>query len=244
MIKAITFDLDGTLIQTEVLKAKSYALAISIITKGSVEVQHVLDGFSKYVGLSRNEVVSGLIQEFNSILNLHFSSEDTESIQQKVLSERLSIYQDMINDNELLSAHFCPYNLELLHSLYKDNYLTALATMSNLTEVDKVLEVMGIRQKLNLVITRDQVSFGKPDPEIYLKTKDILKVKAEECLVIEDSVNGIKAALNAGMHVFAVTNDITRTSVHKSGLLINELIVDDLTELKASVYHFLAETDV
>lgn len=244
MIKAIVFDLDGTLIQTEVLKAKSYAIAISNITKGTVTVQHVLDRFSNYVGLSRFEVVSGLVQEFKTILNLCLIGEDTESLQQKVLSERLSIYKDMIDDKELLSAHFCPYNLGLLHSLRKDNYLTALATMSNSAEVNKVLEVMGIRGKLNLVITRDMVSLGKPDPEIYMKAQDILKVKAEECVVIEDSVNGIKAGLNAGMHVFAVTNDITRASVHSSGLLTNEFIVDELTELKPRVYRFLAETGI
>ncbi|MBW6489957.1 MAG: HAD family phosphatase [Lentimicrobium sp.] len=241
MIKAIIFDLDGTLIQTEILKAKSYAMAINALTKGEVEVKRVMEGFGRYVGLSRHEVANGLVLEFETALSFYHKSKSTEQVQQMVLSERLSIYQSILNDSQLLSAHFCPYNLGLLNSLFNDNYLTALATMSNLPEVERVLEIMNIRQQFHLVVTRENVKNGKPDPEIYSKTKDSLKIKAEECLVIEDSVNGIKAGLNAGMHVFAVTNDITRASVHDSGLLPDEFIIDDLTELKASVYQFLTK---
>lgn len=242
MIKAIIFDLDGTLIQTEILKAKSYAMAINVLTEGEVAVKRLMDGFGRYVGLSRYEVVSGLVREFKTLLSFYLESKSTEQVQQLVLSERLSIYQGILNDSQLLSAHFCPYNLGLLDSLFIDNYLIALATMSSLPEVDRVLDVMNIRQQFHLVVTRENVKNGKPHPEIYSKTKDSLKVKAEECLVIEDSVNGITAGLNAGMHVFAVTNEITRASVHDSGLLPDELIIDDLTELKARVYQFLMES--
>jgi beta-phosphoglucomutase-like phosphatase (HAD superfamily) len=242
MIKAIIFDLDGTLIQTEILKAKSYAMAINVLTEGEVAVKRLMDGFGRYVGLSRHEVANGLVREFETVLSFYLEGKSTEHIQQMVLSERLSIYQDILNDSQLLSAHFCPYNLGLLDSLFIDNYLIALATMSSLPEVDRVLDVMNIRQQFHLVVTRENVKNGKPDPEIYSKTKDSLKVKAEECLVIEDSVNGITAGLNAGMHVFAVTNEITRASVHDSGLLPDELIIDDLTELKARVYQFLMES--
>ena len=84
------------------------------------------------------------------------------------------------------------------------------------------------------------MSNGKPHPEIYLKSKDTLNVKPEECLVIEDSVNGIKAGLNAEMNVFAVTNDITRDAVHAAKLLSDDFIVDDLTGLKPRVYRFLS----
>ena len=120
-----------------------------------------------------------------------------------------------------------------------DQYIIALATMSHRKEAESVLEVMGIRPKLNLMLTRDMVSNGKPNPEIYLVVKDSLKIQPQERLVIEDAVNGIKAGLNAGMHVFAVTNDITRASVHNSGLLSNEFIVMTLAGLKRGFISFL-----
>jgi beta-phosphoglucomutase len=241
MIKAIIFDLDGTLIQTEILKANSYALAINVLTKDAVSVKKVLDGFTKYVGLSRTEVVIGLVEEFIQELRKKFVDDNIEAIQQRVLSKRLSLYNDMINDNKLLSKYFCPFNLGLLHAVHNDKFLTVLATMSNLTEVEKVLDVMGIREKLDFVITRDNVSKGKPDPEIYLKAKNMLHAKSNECLVIEDSVNGIKAGLNAGLKVFAVTNNITQQSVHASNLLTEEFIIDDNKELKSRVYGFIKQ---
>ena len=63
-----------------------------------------------------------------------------------------------------------------------------------------------------------------------------------ECLVIEDSVHGIKAGLAAGMHVFAVTNHITRDQVHSANILAPSFIVDHPRELIDRVYHFLEKS--
>ncbi|MDT8402271.1 MAG: HAD family phosphatase [Bacteroidales bacterium] len=239
MIKAVIFDLDGTLIQTEVLKAGSYAKAIHQLTAGRVQEEKVLDGFSSYVGLSRTEVVEGLSLEFMSELALVYPGRKPGFIRQTIISKRLEIYGDMINNSELLSGFFCPFNIGLLNSLHKDHYITALATMSHMTEAERMLSIMNIRDKLSVIVTRDSVARGKPDPEIYLKVSAMLGIKPEECLVIEDSVNGIKAAVNAGMTVFAVTNDITRESVHKAEVLESQYIIDDLTELKPRIYSFI-----
>jgi beta-phosphoglucomutase-like phosphatase (HAD superfamily) len=239
MIKAIIFDLDGTLIQTEILKAKSYAQAINILTNDRVSVQRVLDGFKNYVGLSRPEVVAGLAEEFKRELHKNMKDNDPKTIQEKVLSKRLSIYHNMVNDSKLLSNYFCPFNLGLLHAVHKDNFKIVLATMSHLPEAKKVLDAIGIAEIFDHVLTREDVNNGKPDPEIYLKAKELLKIKASECLVIEDSVNGIKAALNAQMHVFVVTNSITSFSVHHSNLLTEKSLIDNPKELKGRVYEFI-----
>ena len=239
MIKAIIFDLDGTLIQTEVLKARSYAEAIHILTNESVPKQTVLDCFFKYVGLSRMEVVAGLVKEFEAELKQHFNGDNLEDMQEWMLAKRLDCYSTILADEKLLSEHFCPYNLGLLHQLYLDNFTLVVATMSHLAEAGKILDFMGVRGKLSGLFTRDDVQKGKPDPEIYLMVLKELQLKAEECLVIEDSVNGIKAALAAEIHVFAVTNSITRSSVHDSKTIPKKLIIDDPTDLKERVYRFI-----
>ncbi|MDT8394176.1 MAG: HAD family phosphatase [Bacteroidales bacterium] len=240
MIRAIIFDLDGTLIQTEVLKARSYARAIHKLSGQSVTEDEVLKSYKLFVGLSRAEVVDGLSDKFRHELKTSLNIDDAELLRQSILSERLRIYHDMISNPRILSAFICPYNLELLHSLHGRNYLIALATMSYAGEADKVLNVLDIKEKLSLIMTRDKVSSGKPDPEIYLKTMDRLRLGRAECLVIEDSVNGIKAGLNAGVKVFAVTNDFTRESVHAAHILPDEYIVDDLSTLKETVSKFLS----
>ena len=240
MIKAIIFDLDGTLIQTEILKAKSYALSVHTLTKEAVAVQSVLDRFKKYVGLSRPEVAAGLVSDFKEELEKHFDKDGDESMEDWMLNKRLSIYHDMLNDRDLLSNYFCNHNLKLLNDVSKDGkFKVVLATMSHLAEADKVLKYLGVKDKLDLILTRDNVSEGKPNPEIYLQAMDTIKVEANECIVLEDSVNGIKAGINAGMNVFAVTNSITHESVIGANLLAKEYIIEDPRALNERVYNFI-----
>lgn len=239
MIKAIIFDLDGTLVHTEILKAESYAQAIQILTKGSVLQKMVMDSFGKYIGLSRAGVVDGLFEEYKKPLSEHLDGLDADTVKERIIKSRLAIYHQMLNDKTLLSGHFCKYNLELLRRVHMDGFRTVLATMSHCFEADKVIEAMGIRGKLDLILTSVDIVQGKPDPEIYLKAKELLKIEPEECLVIEDSLNGIKAGLAAGMKVFAVTNHLTRSQVHAANILAPSFIVDDPKELINRVYHYI-----
>jgi beta-phosphoglucomutase len=242
MIRAIIFDLDGTLVHTEILKAESYAQAIQILTKGSVSQKMVLDSFGKYVGLSRAGVVNGLFEEYKKPLSEHLDDLDSEAVQERIITSRLAIYHQMLNDKTLLSSHFCKYNMELLRSVHKDNFKTVVATMSHRFEADMVIEAMGIRGKLDIILTSVDIVQGKPHPEIYLKVKEMLKMEPEECLVIEDSLHGIKAGLAAGMNVFAVTNPLTRSEVHAANVLAPSFIIDDPKELIPRVYQFIEES--
>lgn len=239
MIKAVIFDLDGTLIQTEVLKAQSYAQAIYELTHGEIGITEVLDIFNCFVGLSRQEVVTGLSNHFKIPFRKHLNSTKMEFIEGGLIKKRLQIYRNILEDTELLSKHFCPYTLGLFHRLYQDEVTVVLATMSHLPEAKKVTETMGIYDKFDLVLTRDDVENGKPEPDIYLKAKTNLNLEPNQCLVIEDSVNGILAAQNPQMPVFAVTNTITRKSVHECKLLQSDFIVDDLEKLERKVYTFI-----
>ena len=238
-IKAVLFDLDGTLIQTEVLKADSYAMAIAELTQGAVEKKQVLDIFNQFVGLSRTEVVQGLSKYYYKELSTHLSEFTLENIGKKLIEKRLALYREVLENIALLSKHFCRNTLGLFHRLYRENYTLVLATMSHLPEAKKVTEAIGIYDKFDLILTRDDVENGKPAPDIYNKAKEHFGLSSEQCLVIEDSPNGIMAAQNAGMPVFAVTNSITRASVHHCNLLDPSFIIDDLTQLETVVCGFL-----
>jgi len=129
--------------------------------------------------------------------------------------------------------------MDFLRTVKQDNYLTGLATMSHCMQVEKVLAITNIKDQFNFVISRDEIENAKPHPEIYLRMKNKLKVEADECIVIEDSVAGIKAALSSKMNVFAVTNSITRESVQKSKLFDKKFIIENPSELKNRVYEFI-----
>lgn len=238
-IKAVLFDLDGTLVQTEVLKADSYAMAIAELTQGRVEKKQVLEIFTQFVGLSRTEVVEGLSKQYHKELSTHLSENNLETIGKKLIEKRLALYREVLENTDLLSKHFCTYTLGLFHRLYKENYTLVLATMSHLPEAKKVTEAIGIYDQFDLILTRDDVANGKPAPDIYNKAKEHFGLTSEQCLVIEDSPNGIMAAQNAAMPVFAVTNSITKASVHHCDLLNPSFIIDDLTQLETVVCSFL-----
>lgn len=237
MIKAIIFDLDGTLVQTEVLKARSYAEAVNQLTNGDVENHNVMSAFKNFVGLSRHEVAAGLISLYhNNFIEKKLSQ---ETLIKLLINTRLNIYDEMLSDKNILKEYFCQYNLGLLDAVFKDQLLTGLATMSHCEQADKVLKILEVRDKFKHVITRDEVANGKPNPEIYIKMAEQLKVKPDEAIIIEDSVTGIKAAQNAGINVFAVTNSITKESVHQSKILSGKFIIDDPRFLKEKVYSFI-----
>ncbi|AFH49668.1 Putative phosphatase/phosphohexomutase [Ignavibacterium album JCM 16511] len=237
MIKAIIFDLDGTLVQTEIVKAHSYAKAIALLSANAVTENEVIQNFKNYVGLSRNDVAKNLVRDYHQQLkSLAKSNEDIEDM---LIENRLEIYNSMLEDPSVLPKYCCTMTMGFLNTVHEYNYLTGLATMSHCMQVERVLQIMNIKDKFKFVITRDEIENAKPHPEIYLRMKNKLQVESDECVVIEDSVAGIKAALSANMHVFAVTNSITKDSVHTSKLLDKKFIIDNPAELETQVYEFI-----
>lgn len=82
----------------------------------------------------------------------------------------------------------------------------------------------------------------KPDPEIYLLVAAQLDTLPSECLVIEDSVAGVRAARAAGMHCIAVGTPFTKETLHQAGVLEDRWIVDDPADVCAVVDRLLTET--
>ena len=99
--------------------------------------------------------------------------------------------------------------------------------MSYCAQVTKILKILYLSYSFDLVATRDDVEHSKPDPEIYLLVSRELHMKPEQCVVIEDSPSGVKAAPNAGMEVIAVSTPLTQRGLHQSNLLPASRIVDD-----------------
>lgn len=233
MIRAIVFDLDGTLVKTEDLKALSYARAALELRPKDLTEAEVLEAFKDVVGLSRQEVSEELIQRFKleNAVQQRAPEKDATAVWEAFADMRMKIYNRMLADPRILDSYKCPYNVELLHRARQGKLCTGLATMSHQAEANKVLEILKLNDKFDFVATRERVAKPKPDPEIYLLVAEKLAVQPHECLVIEDSPAGIKAALAAGMACIAVTSDFTRQVVHESGLLEKRWIVDDATKL-------------
>jgi len=242
LIKALIFDLDGTLVQTEVLKAESYAKA-AVELNPSLKEEDVIEGFKDFVGLSRKEVAKGLLSRFElgEAASARMKEFDVTKPWQAFVDLRLDTYFKMISDSTILIEHLCPYNLALLKWARGEGYPTGLGTMSHRKEAYRVLDVLNIRSEFDVISTIQDVEHGKPDPEIYNLLAEELRVTHSEALAIEDSSSGVKAALAAEISCIAVTTDYTREGVHK--LPPNDIlqIVDDPSNLLEKTKNFISE---
>ncbi|MGD8760343.1 MAG: HAD family phosphatase [Anaerolineales bacterium] len=233
MIQAMVFDLDGTLVQTEKLKARSYARAAVELCPREMQEEEVVRAFGEVVGLPRREVAESLMKRFD--LEEKSRARMTEfgvSVPWQAFAQvRLAIYQSMLADPEVIRGNQWPHNMALLSQAQQTGCRTALATMSTCRQASRVLDILGLAEAFDFVATRDDVERGKPDPEIYHLVANELNVAPEHCLVIEDSPSGVQAAVAAGMHCIAVTTPFTKKGVHALGLLDERWIVDEADRL-------------
>jgi len=249
MIRAMIFDLDGTLVKTERLKALSYARAaveLSLFKKGhsdgalcprAIREADVLDTYKEVVGRPRREVALSLMERFDLEEQARARMEDlgVSTPWQAFVQVRLRYYEALLADPAVLRENQWSHTVELLHQARRVGCKVGLATMSYCPQVRRVLKVLNLTEAFDVVASRDDVEHGKPDPEIYQLVARELSVPPAKCLVIEDSPSGVKAALAAGMWCIAVTTPFTRKRIHAERLLDEHWIVDDPDRLTTVV---------
>lgn len=242
MIRSMVFDLDGTLVQTEKLKALSYARAAVQLDPGLQE-SDVIEAFRVVVGRSRREVAEYLLEEFDLATEARslMARYQVATPWQAYVQVRLGLYEDMLSDDETILGNQWPHNMALLQHARASCGKIGLATMSHCRQVRRVLSVLGIEDVFDFVASRDDVENGKPDPEIYLLMAAALETPASECLAIEDSPAGVASALSAGMHVIAITTPFTRRSLRAANLLPDHRVVDEPERVHRTVESLLHE---
>ena len=104
-----------------------------------------------------------------------------------------------------------PGLVEFLQQARAAGMRLGVATAANWENVEFVLQGIGLRDAFDTIVTADDITRGKPDPEIFLIAAQRLGVPPERCLVFEDALMGIEAARRAGMDLVALTTSITAT---------------------------------
>jgi HAD superfamily hydrolase (TIGR01509 family) len=236
MIRAVIFDLDGTLVETERLKALSYAWAAAELRPG-LSQDDVVAAFADLVGRTRDEVAQGLAARFGleQPARARMAEFGVREPWQAFAAIRLRRYEGMLADPDLLRENRYPHNIELLHAVRRRGYRTALCSMSYREQVRQVLDELGLAECFEVVATREDVERAKPDPEVDLFVARRLDLPPAACLVIEDSPVGVQAARAAGMAVIAVTTPLTRQQFRDRDLLDRRWVVDDPATLQAVV---------
>lgn len=138
-----------------------------------------------------------------------------------LIADKTSHYMDLVKDN----LRIYPGVVDLIATLSK-NYRLALTTSSTYKEAHTIIDLLKLHDYFEVVVTAGDVSKGKPDPEPYLLTAEKLGAKPQECLVIEDSENGVRSAKAAGMKCIAIPN-----SEHPDKLKLADKIVNGYSEI-------------
>lgn len=220
MICAALFDLDGTLVQTEELKARSYADAARELNP-TIDAAAVVGAFDRLAGRSRQEVAETLVTRFH-----------LPGTWEEYVALRLRRYDAMLADAALIRHQALPAALALLHRLRREGRRTGLTTMSDRAHAGSILTALGLLNLFDAIVTASDVAEGKPSPEMYVEVCRRLRCAPSECVALEDSVAGVSAAVAAGVRCVAVPTYLTRDAVHGAGLVGPAYIVDDPARLE------------
>ena len=182
--KAIIFDMDGVLVDTENAYLNMFRDFLRAHGKPVRE-----DILLKIVGADSKKTWK--------YMGKLWGEEDTEKIRQLFHSE----YPDGTLDYR---EYLFPGVPQMLRTLKQKNYLLALASSSKKKDIRRMLKENELGSYFTVVVSGEEYKESKPDLEIYNDVKRQLGLNSEECLVVEDSTYGIRAAKAAGLEVIAV----------------------------------------
>lgn len=178
-IKAIIFDMDGVIFDTEMVYLKVWS---KIFEKYGYKMTKEI--YISVLGTGRENVKKVFVNNYGSNLPIDDMYKEKDENLAKEIEKGVALKAGAY---------------EILKYLKENDFKIALATSAISKRAFKQLKQANIYRFFDAVVCRDEVEKTKPNPDIFLKAADKLNVNKSECIVIEDSSAGIKAAFNAGM---------------------------------------------
>lgn len=218
MLKAIIFDFDGVIADTEPLHLKAFQLTLEEegITLSEQEYNE------NYLAYDDKTFFNELLKDRNI--------ENDETKVSDFINRKSDHFNNVLKGNILILEGVSDFI-----SSVSSKFPLSIGSGALRSEIVEILEYAGLRKYFDIIVSADDVQNCKPDPEVYLKVLGHLndsgsaQILAHECLVIEDSISGIKAAHSAGMKCLAITNSYSAEDLSGS-----ELITDSLKSVSVS----------
>lgn len=214
-IKSIIFDLDGVLIDSEL----NYLEVIkSFLESDNINVN--IEQLYPLIGVSWDIHY----QYLSDLYDNNLSPLEVE--------KRFSKFEENIT-YDYKEWLFCDVHITLEELSSK--YILALASNTKKSQLLRILNILDLKHYFEVILSSDDVENSKPNPEIYIRAARRLKLNSNECLVVEDSMAGVKSAKSAGMSVVVKNNEYIDISNEVVDYKIDNLI-ELLTLLKVNGY--------
>jgi beta-phosphoglucomutase-like phosphatase (HAD superfamily) len=214
MLKAIIFDFDGVIADTEPLHLKAFQLTLK---ENGIELSDE-DYFENYLAYDDKTLFKELLKDRNY--------ERNEAQISELMNRKSEHFENVLKGNILVLE-----GVPEFISTISGKYPLAIGSGAIRSEIIDILESGGLGEHFEIIVSADEVINCKPDPEVFIEALRRLnnldsvseKISPQECLVIEDSTSGIKAAHSAGMKCIAITNSYAAEKLSEAELIKQSL---------------------
>ena len=218
MLKAVIFDLDGTIIDSEPLHSEA---VLRIFREHSITLAK--GDLDRYIGIS-NTVMWREMRRDHGLIE---SIEDLKAQQYKLNLELLNAAGSIL----------MPGVPELLENLRSHGIAMAIASSSAREYITTVVAEYGLDGYFSHLVSGEEVPRGKPRPDIFLKAAELLGTSPSDCVVIEDSDNGLNAAREAGIRAVGIQN----SNSGNQSLALADRVVKSIPEITIELLNKLVD---
>lgn len=213
MLKAIIFDCDGVIADTEPIHLAGFK---RVLAEEGIALADE-DYFAHYLALDDRGCFNRIFVERKTELT-------PARLRELIERKAMYVHQAMQTGLTLL-----PGAAEFIHKA-ADRYPLAIASGALRAEVELVVNYGGLRECFRAIVGAEDTLHGKPHPDPFIKALELLnqsladRIAPHECLVVEDSLHGIRAAHQAGMRCLAVSNSYPEEMLTEARLVVNSLV--------------------
>jgi beta-phosphoglucomutase family hydrolase len=208
MTRAVLWDMDGTLVDSEEFHWLSWRDTMA----------------AEGIPITHDQFVITFGQRNDSILPRWLGADAMADRIQRVGDAKEELYRRLVRESGLAPL---PGAAEWVRRLRRENWRQAVASSAPRANLDVVLEVIGLRGCFQAVVSAEDVTAGKPDPQVFLTAAARLGASPSQCVVVEDAAAGVEAARRAGMRSIGVSRKST---------LAADIAASSLTELAPDVF--------
>ena len=212
MIRAVIFDMDGVLADSEHLICRA---AMDMFEEQGLDVSAA--DFVPFVGAGENRYLGGVAEKYGFALDIAAAKARTYEIYLKLVPKQLEMF---------------PGADALVLQCKASGLLIGVASSADRVKIEANLHAIGLPPaQWDTIVSGEELTRLKPAPDIFLETARRLGVSPSQCVVVEDAVNGVQAAKAAGMRCVAVETSFSREELRQADCIRSSIDLVEMTDI-------------